>query len=185
MYLVCRLPLRSVSRVLHTSALHDALPISAKGAVRELVPHLEQHAGLQVVRRQSQHLAPHVLSVDRMDIQPVQERGGRFNAFFLMIQRPDPDRKSTRLNSSHRCISYAVFRFARSPASCTLLPYTTLFRSRRKAPSVSSCLTLNSMPGFRWCAVSPSTWRRTSFPSIEWIFSRSRNAAAGSTPSSS
>src|SRR5437879_150743 len=32
------------------------------------------------------------------------------------------DRKSTRLNSSHRCISYAVF----SP-----FPYTTLFRSRR------------------------------------------------------
>src|SRR5437762_826768 len=41
------------------------------------------------------------------------------------------DRKSTRLNSSHRCISYAVFclktisRHLRS----SLFPYTTLFRS--------------------------------------------------------
>src|SRR5437763_12407397 len=25
------------------------------------------------------------------------------------LRLPDPDRKSTRLNSSHRCISYAVF----------------------------------------------------------------------------
>src|SRR5437879_1665474 len=35
------------------------------------------------------------------------------------------DRKSTRLNSSHRCISYAVF----CHPSSTLFPYTTLFRS--------------------------------------------------------
>src|SRR5437764_1120691 len=35
------------------------------------------------------------------------------------------DRKSTRLNSSHRCISYAVFR----RSCCTFFPYTTLFRS--------------------------------------------------------
>src|SRR5437762_2276134 len=35
------------------------------------------------------------------------------------------DRKSTRLNSSHRCISYAV------PLRLTLFPYTTLFRSPR------------------------------------------------------
>src|ERR1035438_9322221 len=36
------------------------------------------------------------------------------------------DRKSTRLNSSHLGISYAVFR----PPRSTLFPYTTLFRSR-------------------------------------------------------
>src|SRR5437763_11192277 len=28
---------------------------------------------------------------------------------FFTIERTCPDRKSTRLNSSHRCISYAVF----------------------------------------------------------------------------
>src|SRR5437762_8804000 len=28
---------------------------------------------------------------------------------FEEVKKPDKDRKSTRLNSSHRCISYAVF----------------------------------------------------------------------------
>src|SRR5437660_527842 len=37
------------------------------------------------------------------------------------------DRKSTRLNSSHVAISYAVFCL--SPHRSTLFPYTTLFRS--------------------------------------------------------
>src|SRR5947209_2902597 len=39
------------------------------------------------------------------------------------------DRKSTRLNSSHANISYAVFCLIRLPARSTLFPYTTLFRS--------------------------------------------------------
>src|SRR3989338_7059335 len=41
------------------------------------------------------------------------------------------DRKSTRLNSSHSSISYAVFFFLmiRRPPRSTLFPYTTLFRS--------------------------------------------------------
>src|SRR5690349_693795 len=41
------------------------------------------------------------------------------------------DRKSTRLNSSHVEISYAVFclKMYPSPATSTLFPYTTLFRS--------------------------------------------------------
>src|SRR5690348_10547167 len=41
------------------------------------------------------------------------------------------DRKSTRLNSSHPSISYAVFCLARRPPRSSLFPYTTLFRSRR------------------------------------------------------
>src|ERR1035438_8748382 len=43
------------------------------------------------------------------------------------------DRKSTRLKSSHLCISYAVFFFLmiRRPPRSTLFPYTTLFRSNR------------------------------------------------------
>src|ERR1035441_5875018 len=42
-----------------------------------------------------------------------------------------PDRKSTRLNSSHLGISYAVFwlTMIRRPPTSTLFPYTTLFRS--------------------------------------------------------
>src|ERR1035438_5463153 len=39
------------------------------------------------------------------------------------------DRKSTRLNSSHLGISYAVFCMLRRPPRSTLFPYTTLFRS--------------------------------------------------------
>src|ERR1017187_9850233 len=41
------------------------------------------------------------------------------------------DRKRTRLNSSHRCLSYAGFFFLmiRRPPRSTLFPYTTLFRS--------------------------------------------------------
>src|ERR1035438_1727264 len=39
------------------------------------------------------------------------------------------DRKSTRLNSSHLGISYAVFCLIRRPPRSTLFPYTTLFRS--------------------------------------------------------
>src|SRR5690606_1995207 len=39
------------------------------------------------------------------------------------------DRKSTRLNSSHVKISYAVFCLIRPPPTTSLFPYTTLFRS--------------------------------------------------------
>src|SRR5438552_389532 len=39
------------------------------------------------------------------------------------------DRKSTRLNSSHQIISYAVFCLIQRPPRSTLFPYTTLFRS--------------------------------------------------------
>src|SRR5437660_670615 len=39
------------------------------------------------------------------------------------------DRKSTRLNSSHVAISYAVFCLIRRQPDYTLFPYTTLFRS--------------------------------------------------------
>src|SRR5438034_1238201 len=39
------------------------------------------------------------------------------------------DRKSTRLNSSHTVISYAVFCLKPSAPTSTLFPYTTLFRS--------------------------------------------------------
>src|SRR5207248_1652259 len=50
------------------------------------------------------------------------------------------DRKSTRLNSSHRTISYAVFCLPTPPPRSTLFPYTTLFRSSAcaMARSISS-----------------------------------------------
>src|SRR5437879_131306 len=42
---------------------------------------------------------------------------------------PSRDRKSTRLNYSHRCISYAVFCLHLPPAWSFCIPYTTLFRA--------------------------------------------------------
>src|SRR5947209_298109 len=42
------------------------------------------------------------------------------------------DRKSTRLNSSHANISYAVFCSLLPTLRPSLFPYTTLFRSRRR-----------------------------------------------------
>src|SRR5690606_16209441 len=51
--------------------------------------------------------------------------------YFLPVNKED--RKSTRLNSSHVKISYAVFCLnIQPPPTSTLLPYTTLFRSYRK-----------------------------------------------------
>src|SRR5688500_11679835 len=48
----------------------------------------------------------------------------------------EADRKSTRLNSSHLVISYAVFCFTYSTVSS--LPYTTLFRSPKTRVSRGS-----------------------------------------------
>src|SRR5437763_13467742 len=69
---------------IYTLSLHDALPILAGGA--------RDHDGLRV-----DHLAHHAAGGVGRDNQD------RIETELLR------DRKSTRLNSSHRCISYAVF----------------------------------------------------------------------------
>src|SRR5688500_12636097 len=50
---------------------------------------------------------------------------------FCLVNQPlhNKDRKSTRLNSSHLVISYAVFCLSRLLPRSTVFPYTTLFRS--------------------------------------------------------
>src|SRR5690606_24006372 len=53
------------------------------------------------------------------------EAGTRAGAALLA----DRDRKSTRLNSSHVKISYAVFSLTSSPTQLYTLSFTTLFRS--------------------------------------------------------
>src|SRR5690348_10089545 len=53
----------------------------------------------------------------------------RFGSCSMRSTSPLIDRKSTRLNSSHPSISYAVFCLIRRRPSSTLFPYTTLFRS--------------------------------------------------------
>src|SRR5947209_7176910 len=56
------------------------------------------------------------------------KRCKNFDAVVMWMSR-ERDRKSTRLNSSHANISYAVFCLMRLPTRFTLFPYTTLFRS--------------------------------------------------------
>src|SRR5687768_7167713 len=65
------------------------------------------------------------------------------------------DRKSTRLNSSHGYISYAVFCLHRRPPTSTLFPYTTLFRSCPR--SAAPCSRPRSRAGrrARRCSRSP------------------------------
>src|SRR5207247_11450810 len=84
---------------LYTLSLHDALPISVAGA--------RDDEALHVVGDDPHRLGDHVtgalLPADRQDghAQPPD--------LALLILRRAGDRKSTRLNSSHEWISYAVF----------------------------------------------------------------------------
>src|SRR3712207_7381439 len=81
---------------IYTLSLHDALPISV---VRDVLQHLAAHGAVEGagVERERRHVAPHQAQVPC----PRRARGARP----LRAQ----DRKSTRLNSSHANISYAVF----------------------------------------------------------------------------
>src|SRR5438034_893080 len=67
------------------------------------------------------------------------------------------DRKSTRLNSSHTVISYAVFCLRPLPPRSTLFPYTTLFRSEAAAFLTSSRYALRDMPRARLAAARPES----------------------------
>src|SRR5207244_9334895 len=91
----------------YTLSLHDALPISdmreVDGPYDKLVSigvleHAGKHGLDEVIRTHGEFLKPGGLGV----IQFVGHVGRH---------QTDPDRKSTRLNSSHQIISYAVFFF--------------------------------------------------------------------------
>src|SRR3712207_8002634 len=75
---------------IYTLSLHDALPISASNRIR---------VGKRILARRAQHAAEYQPGSVRRDDGPVARRD----------RRAAPDRKSTRLNSSHANISYAVF----------------------------------------------------------------------------
>src|SRR5437762_10675577 len=79
---------------LYTLSLHDALPILVSALC--LCP----QKGLQQPRRGGLD-ARFLRSTARATIYPPGARGREVPV--------EQDRKSTRLNSSHRCISYAVF----------------------------------------------------------------------------
>src|SRR5258708_21052628 len=87
---------------IYTLSLHDALPISQAGAAPAL-PH--ELCGIITDGPGADRLAP--------GLGTGQQRGGHGNAvlrqFANIVAANLGDRKSTRLNSSHQIISYAVF----------------------------------------------------------------------------
>src|SRR3712207_6999328 len=96
---------------IYTLSLHDALPISC-GA-----PAFGQY-------RPSGPGGAH----QPWALQVLEIEGGRIVGLssFLDVGQ---DRKSTRLNSSHANISYAVFCLKKKNTTCTLLPYLSQYRS--------------------------------------------------------
>src|SRR5439155_26980349 len=85
----------------HTLSLHDALPISFIASVREEV---RNQAGAHVLRERSQN-EPRLPMTPRGQRQPLEAD----HRVAPPVREPVIDRKSTRLNSSHVAISYAVF----------------------------------------------------------------------------
>src|SRR5258705_11343848 len=83
---------------IYTLSLHDALPISARGA-----PGRADRAGVRAERCDVS-----LPAAQRRDERPFRERATA-PARRRRRRRAAGDRKSTRLNSSHLGISYAVF----------------------------------------------------------------------------
>src|SRR5207248_10554121 len=93
-----------ITTVIYTLSLHDALPISfvvlTAGETLVSPTHLEFSYTQGPVKLKSLCMCTYLLAVSL---------GNQFTAAVdFFIQNPE-DRKSTRLNSSHRTISYAVF----------------------------------------------------------------------------
>src|SRR5437762_1620657 len=88
--------------VLLTHSLHVALPIlivlEATGGLERMVTSAFATAGLPVV------------VVNPRQVRDCARATGQLAKTEALDARALADRKSTRLNSSHRCISYAVFR---------------------------------------------------------------------------
>src|SRR5688572_15284581 len=88
-----------------------------------------------------------------------------------MLRATLADRKSTRLNSSHSQISYAVFCLIPRPPRSTLFPYTTLFRSVAGALAEGALIAVPSHGGRRG---HPGGFARAA-----WAALRAAPAAAG------
>src|SRR5437879_598919 len=154
MYLVCRLLLVPVPP--HTSplSLHDALPIffgggttpsciveaSTPGLLRATIDlWFKPATSINAALTARQGIAGLSASTDP------HANGGQWDK---------EDRKSTRLNSSHRCISYAVFCLSPCLPTPPLFPYTTLFRSSLVAAPPRVASSKRARPG---CCAPRST----------------------------
>src|SRR5439155_24716314 len=87
----------------YTLSLHDALPIYLHRAARSLPPRSHRPGAGRALRRYRHHEeGAHIRS----------ELANAIEAVLFVAEKPvgrSEDRKSTRLNSSHVAISYAVF----------------------------------------------------------------------------
>src|SRR3712207_7033684 len=92
---------------IYTLSLHDALPISGR----------RRRAGHRVVQRPAPRDGGEVLGGRGVDGRREPPRGRP--AVALAVHVPE-DRKSTRLNSSHANISYAVFCLKKKKTSFIL-----------------------------------------------------------------
>src|SRR5207244_6863072 len=91
----------------YTLSLHDALPIW--GA--DLVAHVGEEFTLHAARffRRATRLVELVRLILELPHQFPRQANGADQSRAHPLRRPRGDRKSTRLNSSHQIISYAVF----------------------------------------------------------------------------
>src|SRR5437867_3992377 len=128
--LVCRLLLATASTPFYPLSLHDALPISRLRARWRSGPQL--HITLPPCKKKQGSLPK--ASLRGPVLASTWPRLKIWENWTLTIRSLwlgwRLDRKSTRLNSSHRTISYAVFCLLPHPPHSTPFPYTTLFRSR-------------------------------------------------------
>src|SRR5687768_9129088 len=129
LHLVCRLLLASPPADPSPLSLHDALPIFDPLIFRVAFVVAATAGGAGVI---GYAIAWFVLPTEDggsrrgIAIRPGQAEVAAGIAFLVLAVL---DRKSTRLNSSHGYISYAVFCLPALPPIPPLFPYTTLFRS--------------------------------------------------------
>src|SRR5437762_1853254 len=109
MYLVCRLLLALATTEIYTLSLHDALPISRCANIQPA--NTEEELQLQKLHLNLSRSRPLLRCTGTGENYYLCPRR-RWECLAVPFKGPRSvtrDRKSTRLNSSHRCISYAVF----------------------------------------------------------------------------
>src|SRR5690606_41823260 len=96
---------------LYPLSLHDALPILVTTLTKRMAEDLTDYLGDHGVK--VRYLHSDIDTVERVEII----RDLRIGAFDVLV-----DRKSTRLNSSHVKISYAVFCLKKKKSQCRAYP---------------------------------------------------------------
>src|SRR5438132_253826 len=124
--LVCRL-LRPTTQSF-TLSLHDALPISGNLRLPGDKSISHRYAMLAAIAEGTTRLENYSTGIDcASTLVCLHGLGVEWQRSQDGVVEICGDRKSTRLNSSHTVISYAVF--CDPPPNLSLFPYTTLFRS--------------------------------------------------------